>query len=306
MAVGAFTYWVYQSDEPVSESTPATVQTAQQPDASELQTVAEESLPAFDVARVDEYGYLLLAGRSDPNAKVQIFIDDEKAATVQANDKGEWVYQHQTVLAKGDHRVDITQELDGVATDGRQSLYLSVNEPAEGDYLAVLADEQGGASKILHRKGGVGSDGTLILDSIDYDDNGRVVLQGRGLSGHAVNLYLDNRLVGRQDVDDDGKWRLQANEEIVPGVYNLRLDMVRSDGVVVQRSEFPFQRNAIDVGDLDGNKYRIIVQPGNSLWRLARKTLGDGVLYTVIYEQNKEQIRDPDLIYPGQVFEYKK
>ncbi len=46
----------------------------------------------------------------------------------------------------------------------------------------------------------------------------------------------------------------------------------------------------------------IVVQPGNSLWRLARRTYGEGLRYTVIYEANKDQIRDPNLIYPGQVF----
>jgi nucleoid-associated protein YgaU len=45
-----------------------------------------------------------------------------------------------------------------------------------------------------------------------------------------------------------------------------------------------------------------IVQPGNSLWRIARRSYGEGLRYTVIYDANKDQIRDPDLIYPGQVF----
>jgi len=45
-----------------------------------------------------------------------------------------------------------------------------------------------------------------------------------------------------------------------------------------------------------------VVQPGNSLWRLARESYGDGLRYTVIYEANKDQIANPDLIYPGQVF----
>ena len=44
------------------------------------------------------------------------------------------------------------------------------------------------------------------------------------------------------------------------------------------------------------------MQPGNSLWRIARSRYGSGPNYSVIYEANKEQIRDPDLIYPGQVF----
>ena len=47
---------------------------------------------------------------------------------------------------------------------------------------------------------------------------------------------------------------------------------------------------------------QVVVQPGESLWRIARATYGKGVRYTVIYAANRDQIRDPNLIYPGQVF----
>jgi nucleoid-associated protein YgaU len=46
----------------------------------------------------------------------------------------------------------------------------------------------------------------------------------------------------------------------------------------------------------------VTVQPGFTLWRIATETLGEGVLYVQVFEANKDQIRDPDLIYPGQVF----
>ena len=46
----------------------------------------------------------------------------------------------------------------------------------------------------------------------------------------------------------------------------------------------------------------ITVQPGFTLWAIARENLGDGVMYVQVFEANKAQIRDPDLIYPGQVF----
>ncbi|QYZ71879.1 LysM peptidoglycan-binding domain-containing protein [Neotabrizicola shimadae] len=46
----------------------------------------------------------------------------------------------------------------------------------------------------------------------------------------------------------------------------------------------------------------ITVQPGNTLWKIARDNFGEGVLYVQLFEANKDQIRDPDLIYPGQVF----
>ena len=47
---------------------------------------------------------------------------------------------------------------------------------------------------------------------------------------------------------------------------------------------------------------RVIIQPGDNLWTIARHIYGRGIQYTIIYEANRDQIRDPDLIYPGQVF----
>jgi nucleoid-associated protein YgaU len=41
---------------------------------------------------------------------------------------------------------------------------------------------------------------------------------------------------------------------------------------------------------------------GDSLWKISRRTYGEGERYTVIYDANQDQIRDPDLIYPGQIF----
>jgi nucleoid-associated protein YgaU len=49
-------------------------------------------------------------------------------------------------------------------------------------------------------------------------------------------------------------------------------------------------------------KGQIVIQPGNSLWRISRVIYGRGIEYTVIYEANRTQIRNPDLIYPGQIF----
>jgi outer membrane biosynthesis protein TonB len=46
----------------------------------------------------------------------------------------------------------------------------------------------------------------------------------------------------------------------------------------------------------------VTVQPGFTLWGIASAQFGDGVLYVQVYEANKDKIRDPDLIYPGQVF----
>lgn len=46
----------------------------------------------------------------------------------------------------------------------------------------------------------------------------------------------------------------------------------------------------------------VTVQPGATLWAIARDRYGEGQLYLQVFEANKDKIRDPNLIYPGQVF----
>ena len=54
--------------------------------------------------------------------------------------------------------------------------------------------------------------------------------------------------------------------------------------------------------DAKKEKNSVVIQPGNSLWRIAARVYGSGFRYTEIYEANASQIGDPNLIYPGQIF----
>ena len=49
-----------------------------------------------------------------------------------------------------------------------------------------------------------------------------------------------------------------------------------------------------------------VVRRGNSLWVIARQLFGEGFRYTAIYSANRDQIRDPNKIYPGQTFKLPK
>ena len=46
----------------------------------------------------------------------------------------------------------------------------------------------------------------------------------------------------------------------------------------------------------------VTVQKGDTLWAISRESYGEGVLYVRVFEANRDRIRNPDLIYPGQVF----
>ncbi|MEI4486878.1 LysM peptidoglycan-binding domain-containing protein [Frigidibacter sp. MR17.14] len=57
-----------------------------------------------------------------------------------------------------------------------------------------------------------------------------------------------------------------------------------------------------ETAPVTGGLVQITVQPGYSLWKIAQRNYGDGVEYVRLFEANRDQIRNPDLIYPGQVF----
>ena len=44
------------------------------------------------------------------------------------------------------------------------------------------------------------------------------------------------------------------------------------------------------------------VQKGDTLWKIAKELYGKGSAWTRIHEANKDVIKNPDLIYPGQTF----
>jgi nucleoid-associated protein YgaU len=115
-----------------------------------------------------------------------------------------------------------------------------------------------------------------------------------------VRVYVNNAPVGEARAGSDGRWTVSPETPVAAGVHQLRVDQLSSTGQVAARIEAPFQRAEIPPEML--REGQIVVQPGQSLWRIARSAYGRGVRFTVIYEANRDQIRDPRLIYPGQVF----
>ncbi|WP_373353450.1 LysM peptidoglycan-binding domain-containing protein [Pseudoroseicyclus sp. CXY001] len=151
---------------------------------------------------------------------------------------------------------------------------------------------------------------SVALDTIAYDEAGEVVLTGRAYGGAEVRVYLDNALAGQAPILPDSGWTLPLRG-LNPGVYRMRVDQVGDTGAVLSRIETPFLREdrarlaaalADEVTDPSFTVAMRTVQPGNTLWAIARDRYGEGILYVHVYEANRDQIRDPDLIYPGQIF----
>ncbi len=267
--------------------------------------------PGFDIVRVNPEGNAVIAGRAPAGAEVTVLDGEQVVGKVTADQRGEWVLVPSKPLPPGSRRLSLSARLpDGTTVNSASEVVLVVPErgqtvagtPGSSDALALRVPRGDGdfaPSTVLQSPGRRAGAGDLAIEVIDYDGEGRVSISGSASPGAELKIYIDNRAAGGARADDKGHWAFRVKEKLPPGDYVLRIDEVQSGDKVARRIEVPFSRAAM-VGL--GDKQIVVVQPGNSLWRIARRTYGSGVQYTLIFEANKSQIRDPNLIYPGQVF----
>ncbi len=178
-----------------------------------------------------------------------------------------------------------------------------VGQPAASPNLVVGAD----GVRVLASPEAMSS---VALDTITYDPAGDVVLSGRAPEGGFVQIYVDNQPITTSRIAQGGTWRSEL-PDIDTGIYTLRVDEVDAEGAVVSRIETPFKREdssdvaAVMAEEVAADGFDIAmrtVQPGNTLWAIAEERFGEGIMYVAVFEANRDIIRDPDLIYPGQVF----
>lgn len=288
--------------------------------AASPENKADDILPSFDVVRVNPNGDAVIAGRAAPGAEVELLDDGQVIGRAEADDRGEWVLLPNSAIEPGEHKFTLqVQRPDAPSLQSERMVIVmvpapakdiagsAVTEPAGALALSVPRDGDG-PSQILNLpsagSGGEAATGPVtapVLDVLDFDRDGRMALSGRAPADGKIALYLDDKLLGTVDVDPQGRWAFIPTETLPVGGHELRIDQLDAAGKVVARSAQPIEQP--DFAGLSPEGDKVIVQPGNSLWRLARRTYGDGMNYSVIYEANKDRIRDPNLIYPGQVFE---
>lgn len=288
-----------------------------------------ETAPSFDIVRVKPDGQAVIAGRAAPGAEVELRSGDRTIDRVRADQRGEWVALPPEPLGAGVQELSLAARLqDQPAVASEEVVVVAVPEaphapapqaaadpPASGpaqvaaahaadEPFAVALPRQGaGKGRILQAPGRISTDGALALVMLDYDEAGRIRLSGEADAGAALRIYVDNQPAGTAVAGPGGKWDAVLQRNLTPGDYTLRLDQLDPSGRPDARLETPFTRVSHPPVEGDVQVDYVIVQPGNSLWRIARRVLGEGMRYVHIYQANQMQIRDPDLIYPGQVFE---
>lgn len=352
--------------------------------SSDAEDVPDDApAPSFDEVRLDPTGSMVIAGRAEPGARVDVLVDGEVVATSDADASGAFAAlgdldksadarlltlrvgtgddavssKEEIILApviatpapqdavsetaeansgssaqesdmsqdtenaveQQDPTVAVAQPDENVPVETRQEPTAQVEEDKtesataeaatsateEASEVAVLRSDEAGVTLVPAQPQPAQ---TVVLDTIGYSDEGTVQLGGRAEAGSVeVRAYLNNRAVAQLPVDGDGNWRGEI-PQVDAGVYTLRVDALSADGAVASRIETPFKREepavlAAAILDSDGPVRAVTVQTGDTLWAIARDRYGEGLLYVQVFEANRTSIRNPDLIYPGQVFE---
>lgn len=278
-------------------------------------TASGSARPSFDVVRVNPRGDAVIAGRAQPNSDVTVRDGGTEVGKAKADARGEWVVVPKEPLAAGSRELTLSStSRAGEVAQSRKNVVIVVpdrKKKSPAGALAVLVPREGKGESVVVQKPsqsvahGAGSPGSaavrkLSIDAVDYDESGNVTISGTATAGDRLHIYIENKYSGAGTADSQGRWRLVPGGALTPGLHTLRVDHVDQAGKVLDRAETQFTR--AKPADPSSRKTVVFVEPGNSLWRIARRVYGSGVQYTVIFDANREQIRNPNLIYPGQVF----
>lgn len=280
-------------------------------------TSSGDGFPGFDVVRITRGGAGLMTGHAPPASKVEVLADGKMIGEATADAKGEWILIIGKPLKSGG--VELGLQSGDMFHFGRKPILspfiVVVVVPGtakdhfidgEGEGVVVIESprDRAGSSMIMQRPGrvtaGEAADG-LGFDVMDYGDDGKAVLSGRAPAYSEVRFYLDNHFQGYAVADQNGRWEIALKDVVGQGQHVMRADQVGDKGKVQLRLEAAFERLK-PLDPLKTNE-KIIVQTAKDMWQISRKIVDDGFHYALIFRADKDQIKDPDLVYPDQVFD---
>ncbi len=298
--------------------------------------------PAFDVVTVEPTGEAVIAGRAAPNAKVELRDAGKTVAEATADASGQFVMipptlapgDHSLSLAadggkaepETSNAVAVSVPLPKAAAAAPAKTVGAAPSPPALAMRTLATSPPTAASRVA-------------IQSVEADGAGGLVAKGSAEPNSVVRLYLNGAVVGDAKPKSDGRWSLTIRRGIAPGAYAVRAEEVNPAGATVVASaeiRFDYPAAPASVGALaaasssapaaapgapiaalptgaqssepspadvvlDSIQTAQVVS-GHTLWALSQNYYGDPTRYPLIYEANKAQIHNPNLIYPGQVF----
>jgi hypothetical protein len=218
----------------------------------------DESVPVFDIARIERTGDAVIAGRAAPGAIVDLLRNGELHDRMVADQSGQFVMVP-TRLPPGDYELTLrSRQPDGKQATSKQSVVVA---------LAEVKSSSGPAQ------------------------------------AHAeMPFNVPETVEASRSVPDQAAGSSQAHRPSQPALPIAK----RQDTAVLQLSHASAAVPLSDRGSPSAvgvpKIATTVVSPGDNLWRISRVIYGTGMRYAVVYKANQDQIRNPNRIYPGQIF----
>jgi nucleoid-associated protein YgaU len=298
--------------------------------------------PAFDVARIEPTGEAVIAGRATPGVAVELLRNGELHDRVIADQSGQFAMVPPLLPPGTYDLTLRAKQPDGRVTTSKQSVTVALEPNLREQPVVALMTPNKPTVVLSQPAQPKQETAAVVVEAVEIEAGGKFHVSGRARSGAPVRLYLNDSFIASVTAGADGRFAVTVNEGIGPGNYRVRLDEVDSkSGTVRGRAEVPFNApdpvvtasvpprtsptKQPDSGALPQSKVAdaagaalpdvtnasTVVVPkittttvsrGDSLWRISQATYGAGTRYATIYKANREQIRNPNLIYPGQIF----
>jgi nucleoid-associated protein YgaU len=304
------------------------------------QAATGSGVPEFDIVHITPTGEAVVAGRAAPGATVELLRDGEPHDRAVVDQFGQFAMIPRP-LPPGTYGLTLrSRQPDGKETTSKQSVAVVLEPTSDRPTVALMTPDKP-TVVLSQPSAPASVADTAVVEAVDIEPGGKLHVSGRARPGAAVRLYLNDSFVASVTAGADGHLAVTINEGVAPGKYRIRLDELASNsGAVRTRAEVPFDvpdtmttasmpaQTAISnppeaaatqqprlaaaastvLPDKDSRSAVVVpkittmtVVPGDSLWRLSHRALGGGERYAIIYRANREQIRNPNLIYPGQV-----
>jgi len=240
----------------------------------------EATSPFIEAVEIDGRE-VFVAGAAEPGRLLRVYANDILLGQTTVSPEGRFLIEAERDLPVGDYivRADVLDE-DGMTVIARAAVPF---ERHVGENIAAVAPEslnQSGAPRqseagSANPKSGTGSadapaGGASTSMPAQEVERGQELPLDRKAGGASGGAGSEQEMAARS-----GKTETETGRGSVAEVLSPALQSV--DGAVV-------------------------IRRGDTLWEISRRVYGRGVRYTTIYLANQEQIRDPDLIWPGQIF----
>jgi nucleoid-associated protein YgaU len=269
-------------------SATAQADAGQQPAAAQSQI----SVEAVEI----EGNKIFVAGIADPGSTVRVYANDAVLGEAKTSPVGRFLVESIHELAVGDYII----RADMLAADGLKVAARAAVPFTRGPGESVAAVASGEAGSGTAGKGGAGAPAGSATGAASAG-----IAADAGSAGTAAPGNAANAMAAASDKPSAGAGAGTGADNAVPGSGAPQIVASNGQGSTVLPpldNDISRQPPTVVSPKLQGTSGAVIIRRGDTLWQISRRVYGHGVRYSTIYLANQDQIEDPDLIWPGQIF----